>query len=454
MFSIVRLMAPLLIASTLAHGSAALAEPAAIAMPAVDSFTLDNGLQVVVIPDHRAPVVTHMLWYKVGAADEPDGASGIAHFLEHLMFKGTEKHPTGQFSAMVAELGGQENAFTSQDYTAYYQRVAKEHLPVLMEFEADRMAGLILSDEVVTPERDVVLEERRLRVDSDPSSRLSEAVAAALFLNHPYRTPIIGWQHEIEGLDRHAAIAFYERFYTPNNAVLVIAGDVETPEVRKLAEASYGKVERRAEPGERLRPREPEPIAARRVTLADARVRQPQLSRTYLAPSYNTAEGKTAYALDLLAVILGGGSTSRLHRALVVDQGIAAQAGSYYQGDALDQSRFTVYALPRPGVEMEALEKAMDAELQRIVTDKVTAAELERAKTRLVAETIYAQDSQISLARAYGSTLTTGGTIEEVRNWPVEVRRVTAEEVQAAAAMVLDLRRSVTGTLLPKDGPT
>lgn len=417
--------------------------------PEVTTFTLDNGLQTVVIPDRRTPVVTHMIWYKVGSADETRGVSGVAHFLEHLMFKGTKKHPEGAFSHAVAELGGQENAFTSYDYTSYFQRVAREHLETVMAFEADRMTGLVLTDEVVDPERDVILEERRSRIDGDPSSQLGEAVASSLYVNHPYGLPIIGWEHEIEKLDRHDAIAFYERFYTPNNAILVVAGDVDADEVRAAAEATYGQVARRADPGPRARPREPEPRVARRVALADPRVTQPVLQRSYLAPSYETAEGARAYALDLLSQILGGGTTSRLYKALVVEKGIAANAGAWYQGDAIDDGRFAVYALPRSGSSLTELEAAIDAEIARIGKDGPGEAELERAKTRLVADTIYAQDSQASLARIYGASLATGGTIEEVRDWPARIREVTADAVRDAARETLVLRRSVTGELLP-----
>ncbi len=436
---------------SIAYGAAA--QPSAATSPLeVETFTLDNGLEVVVVPDRRAPVVTHMVWYRVGAADEAVGESGIAHFLEHLMFKGTEAHPIGEFSAVVAELGGQENAFTSQDYTAYFQRVAKEHLGTMMRYEADRMTGLVLNEEVVAPERDVVLEERRLRTDSDPASQLYESVSATLFVNHPYGRPIIGWEHEIRELDRATAIAFYEKYYTPNNAILVVAGDVEPAEVRALAEETYGKIARRIDVDARKRPSEPEPVAARRVVMHDARVQQSTLSRTYLAPSYANAEGRTAHALDMLAVILGGGGTSRLHRALVADQKIAASAGSYFQGDALDTTRFVVYALPNPGVTMEALEAALDAEIARIAREGVTEAELKRARTRLIAETIYSRDSQVALARAFGSTLTTGGTVADVVDWPAEIEAVTADEVRAAAEQVFVLRRSVTSLLLP-DAP-
>src|SRR5450756_2132336 len=206
------------------------------------SFTLDNGLQVVVIPDHRTPVVTEMIWYKVGSADETPGKSGLAHFLEHLMFKGTARHPAGEFSQTVLRIGGNENAFTSVDYTGYFQRVPREQLARMMEFEADRMTGLILKDENVLPERDVVLEEYNMRVANNPEARLTEQIMAALYLNHPYGRPVIGWYHEIEKLGREDALAFYRRFYAPNNAILVIAGDTDAAEVRPLAEQTFGKV--------------------------------------------------------------------------------------------------------------------------------------------------------------------------------------------------------------------
>src|SRR5690348_1475743 len=251
--------------------------------PPPATFTLPNGLQVVVIQDHRTPVVTQMIWYKVGSADETPGKSGLAHFLEHLMFKGTAKHPVGEFSQTVLKVGGNENAFTSTDYTGYFQRIPREQLPLMMEFEADRMTGLVLKDENVLPERDVVLEEYNMRVANNPEARLIEQIMAALYLNHPYGRPVIGWHHEIEKLNREDALAFYRRFYAPNNATLVIAGDVDAKEVRSLAEQTFGKVPPQPSiPPRRIRPQEPEPIAARTVTFADPRVEQPKLLRYYL----------------------------------------------------------------------------------------------------------------------------------------------------------------------------
>ena len=252
--------------------------------PQVAHFTLANGLDLVVIPDHRAPVVTHMVWYRNGSADDPPGKSGIAHFLEHLMFKGTRRHPKGEFSEFVSEVGGMENAFTGNDFTAYFQQIAKQHLKACMGFEADRMTGLTLTDEIVAPERDVVLEERRMHCDTDPGAQLGEAVQAALFTHHPYGIPVIGWGHEIEGLKREDALAYYKRFYTPENAILVVAGDVEPDEARALAEETYGKIKPRGAKPERVRPMEPPTVANRLVTVADDKVEQPGWQRHYLAP--------------------------------------------------------------------------------------------------------------------------------------------------------------------------
>jgi zinc protease len=416
--------------------------------PEIGHFTLANGLEVVVIPDHRTPVVTHMVWYRVGSADEPAGKSGIAHFLEHLMFKGTAKNPAGKFSQTLAVLGGQENAFTTADYTAFFQRIAKEHLPTVMAFEADRMTGLVLSDENVLPERDVVLEEYNMRVANSPDARIGEQISSALYLNHPYGKPVIGWHHEIEQLNRQDALDFYRRFYTPNNAVLIVAGDVTTEEVRKLAEATYGKVEPRAVIGKRERPQEPEQNAIRQVTMADPRVAQPSVQRSYLVPSYATAKQGEAEALDLLAQILGSGNTSRLYRLLVEQRGIATSAGAWYSGSSLDMTRFGVSVLPRPNVSMQEAEQALDAVIADIAQNGVSADELERAKTRLIAESIYAEDNQATMARMYGAALTTGSSVEAVQAWPSKVKNVTADAVRQAAATWLDRRRSVTGYLV------
>jgi zinc protease len=413
------------------------------------SFTLANGLQVVVIPDHRTPVVTQMVWYKVGSADETPGKSGLAHFLEHLMFKGTANHPAGEFSQTVLRIGGNENAFTSVDYTGYFQRVPREQLPKMMEFEADRMTGLILKDENVLPERDVVLEEYNMRVANNPEARLIEQIMAALYLNHPYGRPVIGWHQEIEKLDREDALAFYRRFYAPNNAILVIAGDVDARDVRPMAEQTFGQVAPQpAIPARRIRPQEPEPVAPRTVTLADARVEQPSLKRYYLVPSATTAAAGESPALDVLAQLMGNGSNSYLYRALVVDKPLAVSAGAGYQGTSLDATQFSISASPKPGVEFSQIEQVIDRVIAEVCQNPARAEDLERVKTQLIAEAIYAQDNQAALARWYGGALTTGLSIEDIRSWPDRIRAVTAEQVRAAAQKWLDKKRSVTGYLI------
>ncbi|MGK9232191.1 insulinase family protein [Inquilinus limosus] len=413
--------------------------------PQARSFTLGNGLQLIVIPAGTAPVATQMVWYRVGAADEAPGQSGIAHFLEHLMFHGTKSKPQG-YSQELAALGGVENAFTTADYTAYYQSVAKENLPLVMRYEADRMQNLVLEEKRVNAERDVVLEERRMRIENEPSSRLGEAMNAVLYLNHPYRAPVIGWPAEIEALRRETAIAFYDRFYTPNNATVVIAGDVDPEAVRKLAEEIYGPVKRRAEPPQRIRPKEPEPPAPRRLELTDARAGQPYLRRNYLAPSVVTAAPGEAAALQVLAAVLSG-ETGRLYRALVTEQGKAAMAGAGYDPDMLDYSPFAVYAVPRGETTLPELEAAMDAVLAGVRDEAVPEEELARAKRRLLAGAIYGQDDPGALARVFGEAAALGRSVADVQGWPARIAAITAADVQQAARTILQPPRSVTGLL-------
>lgn len=416
---------------------------------AVSRFVLDNGLEIVVIPDRRAPIVTHMLWYKVGSADEAPGKSGIAHFFEHLMFKGTTNHAPGEFSRRVAEIGGQENAFTSYDYTAYFQQVTPDALETMMAYEADRMRNLVLTEAVIAPERDVILEERGSRVENEPGGLLGEEVNATLYQNHPYGVPVIGWMHEIEALNRTDAVAFYERYYAPNNAVLVVAGDVSAERVRTLAEQTYGKVARGPALPPRLRPREPEQNTRRTVTLNDARVSQPSFRKAWVVPSYATGASGEAEALDLLSEILGGGVRSRAYEALVVEQAIASSVGAYYQSDALDDTSFEIYGRPRGGATIAEVEKALDAEIARIAEEGVSEDELAAAKKRYVRSLIFARDSQRGMAHIYGATLTTGGTIEDIAKWPKRIEAVTAQQLQAVAQRYLVPDRSVAGYLLP-----
>jgi zinc protease len=423
-------------------------KPAAAKVFDPKAFTLANGLQVVVIENPRAPIAVQMVWYKVGSADEPPGKSGIAHFLEHLMFKGTPTVPPGEFSKIVARNGGQDNAFTSSDYTAYFQRVAKDRLELVMRMEADRMQNLVLSDAVVLPERDVVLEERRSRTDNDPGSRLYEEATAVMYLKHPYRIPVIGWPDEIKKLTTQDALDFYRTYYAPNNAILIVAGDVSAAEVRRLAELYYGPIPARAIP-ERVRSPEPEQETARRVELRSAEVKQPSWSRRYLAPSLNRGDIRHVYALQVAAEILGGGPTSRLYRELVVGKKLATSTSAWSSPNAFDLSEFGVGASPRPGVEVAALEGALAAELRRLAENGIDAAELASAKKTLVASATYARDGLRAGPNIFGRSLTTGGTIEQVESWPERIQAVTIDEVNAAVRAVLVDKRSVTSVLLP-----
>ncbi|MGF1630569.1 MAG: M16 family metallopeptidase [Kiloniellaceae bacterium] len=412
------------------------------------SFTLDNGLQVVVVVNRRAPIVHHSVWYRVGAADEQAGESGLAHFLEHLMFKGTESLAPGEFSQIIAANGGRENAFTSWDYTGYFQNVAADRLEIMMKNEADRMANLRLTDAVVLPEREVVREERRSRIDNEPSSQLGELSRAIQFLNHPYRIPIIGWDHEIEQLSTQAAIDFYDKWYAPNNAVLIVAGDVEPEAVRDLAEKYYGVIPAKDIP-ERKRVIEPPQNAPREVRLTSARVRQPQVSISYLAPSYRQAAGNEAYALQVASEIVGGGATARLYSRLVVEQGIAGAAGAGYSPSNYDYSTFQFYVAPRPGQEVEPAEAALRAEVAKLLESGVTEDEVAAAKKRLVAGAVFARDNLSTAPRAIGAALMTGGTLEQLEAWPERIAEVTADDVNAALREVLRDEQSVTSYLLP-----
>lgn len=410
-------------------------------------FALQNGMQVLVIPDHRAPVVTQMLWFRVGGVDDPPGISGIAHFFEHMMFRGTKSVPGDLFSQTIAKNGGETNAFTNHDYTAYYEQIAKDRLPLVMRLEADRLANLILTDASVRPERDVVMEERRMRVDNDPQSLMSEQMRAALHLSHPYGRPVIGWAEELRRIDRVSAQRFYSRHYAPNNAILVVAGDVTPEDVRRMAQEAYGKL-----PARELEPRteaaEPPRMAETRMTITRADARVPIFSRLYRVPSYAQGRPGQAEGLETYAQLLGGDQTSILYRVLVEQKKLASDAGASYDGYNRDTGEFSVYAVPRPGVKLEALEKAIDQVLAGTRATSPQAVELSRAKTGLVASVTYRRDSQFALAMAYGQALTIGLTVDDVNEWPARIRAVTADGVRRAAQS-LSRKEAVTGYLLP-----
>ena len=418
----------------------------------VSTFTLDNGMDVVVIEDHRAPVVVHMVWYRIGAADETPGHSGIAHFLEHLMFQGTKTVAPGDLSKIVSAQGGSDNAFTTADYTAYFQRVAADRLDLMMTLEADRMRNLNLTENDVATERQVILDERNERTDSDPAALMGEQMAAAQYLNHPYGIPIIGWRHEIETLSRQDALDFYRANYAPNNATLVVAGDVKPGEVLAMAKAHYGPVPRSDLIRPRVRPTEPPQLAERRLTLADERVAQPYVIRTYLASERNRGDQRQAAALKLLAELLGGNpTTSVLARALQFDTQKAVYTAAFYEGVSLDQDTFGLVVVPVPGQSLQDTETAMDGVLDKFLKDGVNPEDFARIKAKVRADEIYGRDDVQGLARQYGAALASGLSVGDVQDWPDVLQAVSAEDVMAAAKSVLNRKNAVTGWLTTEE---
>ena len=419
----------------------------ALANEAVTYFTLDNGMEVIVVEDHRAPVVQHMVWYRAGSADEPKGASGVAHFLEHLLFKATDKLDAGEFSAVVAANGGRDNAFTSYDYTAYHQRIAADRLELMMSMESDRMKNIRLTQEDIDTERGVVIEERNQRTENSPGALMNEQLRAAQYLNHRYGVPIIGWMHEIEDLGMEDTMAFYDLYYSPNNAILVVSGDVEPDEVRALAEKYYGVIPANPDLPERLRTEEPPQTAERRLVFRDDRVAQPYMNRSYIAPERDPGDQTKAAALTILAEVLGGGTTSYMAEKMQFDTQVSTYTSSYYRGKSLDDASFHVIAVPSADVSLREVEDAVDATIASFLEDGVDAEQLERIKAQIRAEQIFARDDANSVASRYGSALAIGLSVEDVQQWPEVLEAVTEEDIMQAAREVLQISGSVTGWL-------
>ncbi len=415
-------------------------------------YTLANGLKLLVIEDHRAPIVTHMAWYKVGATEEFAGKTGLAHFLEHLMFKGTDKVPSGEFSKIVSRNGGQDNAFTSSDYTAYFQQVSADKLPLVMEMEADRMVNLKIAEDEVNSERDVVIEERRTRTENSPPALFREQMDAVQFLSHPYRIPVIGWMRDIQTLTRADALGFYKLHYAPNNAVVVVVGDVKADAVKALADKTYGVIPRKTVPPRAVSVEAPQ-LAAREMTMRDARVSQVSWVRTWMAPTEIYGETKYAPALEVLSEIVGGGTTSRLYQALVVQKKLAVEAGSSYGADGIGPSTFGISVRPQND-DPAPIPAAVEAVLADVLKNGVTDEELKRAKKSLKAAAVYARDSGEGLANIFGAALVSGRTVADVLGWPDRIEAVTNADIIAAARHVFVPEQSVTGVLLPDgDGP-
>ena len=416
------------------------------------TFQLENGMDVVVLPNHRAPVVLHMVWYKVGSAEEPTGKSGIAHLLEHLMFKGTPKYPDGEFSKRIAEYGGQENAFTSLDYTGYYQTVATDQLDMVMELEADRMTNLVLSPEDVKTERAVVLEERNQRIETKPAARLREQSNQKLYpLGHPYGRPIIGWRGELEKLTREDALAFYKEHYAPDNAILVVAGDVTVERVKALAVKHYAPIKPSGLPARKSLLVDTA-IEGGETVLKDARVKQASWSESIIQPSLTNGGPVRVAALEVLSEILGSNGTSRLYRALVIQEPLAVSVGTYYDSAQRGDGRFVFYASPRPGVDLDDLKDAVFAEAQTFLAEGFTDGELARVKKRMQAEAIFSRDALKTGAWAIGGALAQGHGIDDVEKWPERIAAVTEQDVLDALKAVMSEPKRTVAKLLPEQG--
>jgi zinc protease len=431
--------------------AAALTAGAAAADDRVNAFTLENGLEVIVVEDHRAPAVTQMLWYRAGSADEPPGSSGVAHYLEHLLFQGTTTRAPGEFGRIVNANGGTDNAATSYDYTMYFQRVAADRLDLIMALEADRMVNLALTPELLETELGVILEERNQRVENEPGSLMREQRMAVQYMHHPYRVPIIGWRHEMETLDEDAVFDFYRTHYAPNNAILIVAGDTTPEEVRALAEEHYGPIPANPAVAPRERVQEPPQLAERRMTFRDPRVAQPYVTRSYLAPERDPGAQETAAALTLLAEVLGGGQTSVLNRKLQFESDVAVYVAAFYSGTSYDDTSFGMVVVPGADVTLEEAEAALDQAVAEFLEEGVDPDQLERIKFQLRASEIYASDSVESVARRYGQALTAGLTVEDVEAWPAILQAVTGEDIVAAARAVFQPRTSVTAYLVGED---
>jgi zinc protease len=422
------------------------ASAAAEKMFNAETFTLGNGLKVIVIPNHRAPVVTHMMWYKFGAADEQPGKSGVAHFLEHLMFKGTPTVPDGQFSRIVKRLGGNDNAFTTQDYTTYYQNVPRAHLETVIRMEADRMKNLILREEEVASERQVIIEERRQRIDNQPQAKFQEQLMSALFVNHPYGMPVIGWLHEMRTLTREDAFDYYNEWYAPNNAILIVSGDVTAATLKPLAEKYYGPIPAQTLP-DRTRTRPAPIVASQRLMLEDPRIGQPVIMKVWRVP-------RGSDAMQILAEILGGTSTSRFYKSLVVNKKLAVSVGASYDPLSLNDTTFTIYATPTPGTSPSALEAALGQEIANVMAQGVTLEELNSAKGRIRASMTYYLDSLQGPAILFGRAIGSGFSVDYVENRPARIERLTIDDISHAAATIFQSEdMPIAGLLLPQEKP-
>ncbi len=414
----------------------------------IKDMTLENGMKVIVREDHRSPVVVNMIWYKAGSMDETNQTTGVAHVFEHMMFKGTKKHGQGQFSKIVASLGGQENAFTSKDYTAYFQQIQKDQLEKMMELEADRMQNLLLSPESFSKEIQVVMEERRLRTEDQPASLLGETICATAFMVHPYHWPVIGWMNNLENMTVEDVRDWYKQWYMPNNATMVVVGDVVADEVFLLAQKYFGDIPR----GELVltRPQvEPEQKGIRRITVK-ASAENPIVLLSFRAPMLNDIEkDDDVYALDVLSAILDGYDNARLSAKLVRKDKIASTVSVSYSVPSRGPALFSIEAVPLGKTTTENLEKAIRAEISKIAKEGVSKAELERVKTQIISSQIYKRDSLFGQAMEIGVLEMTGVGYEQMDRIIEKLKGVTSEQVQAVAKKYFGDDALIVGTLVP-----
>lgn len=419
-------------------------------VPVVEHFTLRNQLEVYVIPNHRIPAISHMMWYRIGAADDPQGKSGLAHYHEHMMFKATKKLKTGEYSDIIARHGGQQNAFTGYDATSYYVDIAKEKLPLVMDLEADRMRGLRPSDEDASKEKDVIIEERRMRTDNNPAALLSEQVNAALYRHHPYHLPVIGWRHEMETLTKNDALDFHEKYYHPNNAILIVSGDITAAELKPLAEKYYGNLKPAKIPTRRWN-QEPPQLGARRITLHHENVKQPIFARSYATDSMGYGKKENALPLFVLSQVLAGGRSSRLYQSLAVEQKIATAVDANYNPFAMGPAEFSFDLTPEGNTPLEKLETALDEQIAKLLKDGISDAELTRAKTQLKASSLFERDGLSETARAVGWVVITGQDISYFTHWSEKIDAITSAQMLAAAHDAFNMNASVTALLLPEE---
>ncbi|MFO0389314.1 MAG: M16 family metallopeptidase [Alphaproteobacteria bacterium] len=424
-----------------------LAFPAA-STPVVETFNLSNGMEVIALPNHRVPAVSHMLWFRVGAADDPPGKSGLAHYHEHMMFKGTRNYKSGEYADIIARHGGQQNAFTGHDATSYFVNISKEHLPLVMRLEADRLRGLTPSDEDAEKEKQVIIEERRERTENNPQALLDEQMGALLYRHHPYRIPVIGWMHEMEGLTKKDTLDFHNAYYHASNAILIVSGDITAAELKPLVEKYYGNLPKMPTP-ERRWVSEPPQRAPRHITLEHPNVKQPEWTKIYEASSFNNGNKKEALPLFLLSQLLGGGKTSHLYQTIVVEKKLASAIDTSYNGFSIGPAEFGITAVPEQGVTLEALGKAIDEEIKTILSKDFKAADIARAKTLLKAESVYARDGLSGIARIMGWVRMAGLHADYFSRWDAMIDAVTPQEISEAATHALDAKASVTGWLLP-----